>query len=404
MKWWMPLLFLLFLAGEAFFAAAEISLISLGEAGLEKLSRLKPPARLGYLLFKDPERLLTTTLLGLNLCVIANGVFTTGFLLEAFPRYGAWMALLGLPPLMLLLGQIVPKNVAREKAALLAPYLSPPLYLFSRLLFPLIWVVSWTVKKTFETLGLSSKPLPSMMREELRGLILSGEGLEPEERRMLERWFEFSAKTLGQVMIPLIRVKVVPERAKVEEALKILAQFGFSRLPVFRERVYNLIGVVWAQDLLDAPSEALVAAYVRPVLYLPELKSAAETLSEMQKSGEDYAVVVDEYGAAVGIVTLEDLAEEILGEFWDELEREGRAYLCLGPQHYRVKAHLEIENARELGLEIPPGDYETVGGLVLKLAGRIPKAGETFRYGDWEIRVLKATSMAVEELEFKKVS
>lgn len=404
MKLISSLLFIIFLLGEAFFAAAEIALISVGEAWLHKTARENFGARVALILLKDPERLLATTLLGLNLCVIANGVFTTGFLIELFPQHGAFVALLGLPPVMLLFGQIIPKNLAREKAETLAPILAPPLYLTSRLLFPLIFVVSKLVRKTLENLGLSERPIPSMIREELKGLLVSGEELEPMEKAALARLFEFSGKTVGQVMVPLVRLKMLPERARVEEALRIFAHYGFSRIPVFRGRVYNIIGAVRAQDLLDAPKDGLLSAYIQKVPYIPEFKPAAETLSEMQKSGEDFAVVVDEYGAAVGIVTLEDLVEEILGDFWDELEMELKPFIKLGSGHFLVKAFMEIEKAREIGIELPPGEYETVGGFVLKMAGRIPKTGEKFQYRDWEIRVRKATPMGVEELEFVKIS
>ncbi len=400
MKLLASLVFLTLLLGEAFFAAAEIAILSAGEARLAVLARKHLGARLALSLLREPEKLLTTTLLGLNLCVIANGVFTTGFLLELFPRYGPLVAFLGLPPAMLLLGQIIPKNLARARATTLAPLLAPPLYLISRLLFPLVWLVSSLVRKTFEVLGLSEKPLPRILREELKGLLATEDHLEPMEKRALTRLFEFAEKTVDQVMVPLIRLRMLPETARVEEALRIFAHHGFSRIPVFRTRVYNLIGVVRAQDLLDAPPESPLSAYVRPVKYLPEFKPAAEALSEMQKSGEDYAVVVDEYGAAIGIVTLEDLMEEVLGDFLDELERDLTPYRKLGEGHFLVKAFMEVEKAREIGLEIPEGEYETVGGFVLKLAGRIPRTGESLRYGDWEIRVRRATPMAVEELEF----
>ncbi len=396
-------LFVLFLIGEAFFAAAEISLISVGEATLKKQAQKHIGARLALLLLKDPERLLSTTLLGLNLCVIANGVLTTGFLIELFPTYGAVLSMLILPPVMLLFGQIVPKNIARERSEKVALLLAPPLYLFSKAFLPVTFVVSRVVKKTVEGLGAGQKPLPSMIREELKGLFLSEENLEPIERRAFCRLFEFSGKTVGQVMVPLIQVKALPERAKVEEALRIFARYGFARIPVFRTRIYNMTGVVRAQDLLDAPKEALLSAYVRKVPYVPEMKPATEMLSEMQKSGEDFAIVVDEYGAAVGILTLEDLIEEILGEFWDELEMELKPYIQIKEGHYLIKAHTEVEKVQELGIDIPSGDYETVGGFVLKLCGRIPSSGETFRYGNWEIRVKKASPMAVEELEFVRV-
>jgi len=400
MKLVAALVFLLFLIGEAFFAAAEIAILSAGEARLGVLARKHLGARLALSLLQEPERLLTTTLLGLNLSVIANGVFTTGFLLEIFPEKGAFMALLGLPPVMLLFGQIIPKNVARARAGTLAPVLAPPLYLVSKLLLPLVWVVSTLVRRTFLLLGLSEKPLPGLLREELKGLLTAEDQLEPIEKKALARLFEFAEKTVDQVMVPLVRLRTLPETARVEEAVRIFAHYGFSRLPVFRNRIYRVIGVVKAQDLLDAPQEKPISAYVRPVKYLPEFKPASEALSEMQKTGEDYAVVVDEYGAAIGIVTLEDLMEEILGDFLDELERDLTPYRRLPNGGFLVKAFMEVEKAREIGLPIPEGEYETVGGFVLKLARRIPRPGEVLRWNGWEIRVRRATPMAVEELEF----
>ncbi|QJA06601.1 HlyC/CorC family transporter [Thermosulfurimonas marina] len=396
------LVFLGLLAGEAFFAAAEIALLSAGKAGLRSLARRHLGARVGLLLLEDPEKLLTTTLLGLNLCVIANGVFTTSLLLEIFPEHGGLLALVGLPPTMLLFGQIIPKNLARARALTLAPLLAPPLYIFSRILYPLVLPISALARRTVEGLGSPKHTVPTYVREELKGLLATEKSLEPLERKALERLFSFAEKTVDQVMVPLVRVKMLPEEARVEEALRIFAHYGFSRIPIFRGRVYRIVGVVYAQDLLDAPAEGRLSAYVRPVRYLPEFKPAAEALSEMQKSGEDYAVVVDEYGAAIGILTLEDLMEEILGDFLDELEQEVKPYLKLGEGHFLLKAFTEVETAREVGLEIPEGEYETVGGFVLKLAGRIPRPGEVFHFGDWEIRVRRATPTALEELEFIK--
>lgn len=404
MKLLASLVFLFLLLGEAFFAATEIAILSAERVHLENLSRRHLGARLALELLRQPERLLTTTLLGLNLCVIANGVFTTGFLLEIFPRHGPWMALLGLPPVMLLFGQIIPKNVARARAATLAPLLAPPLYLLSRLLLPLVWVVSGLLNRTFRAFGLSERPLPRILREELKGLITSEEQLEPLEKKVLSRLFEFTEKTVDQVMVPLVRVKMLPEEAPVEEALRILARYGFSRLPVYRHRVYKVVGIVRAQELLDAPLEAPLGSYLRPVRYLPEFKPASEALSEMQRSGEDFAVVVDEYGAAIGILTLEDLMEEVLGDFLDERESEPPAYRKLEEGRYLVKAFLEVEAARDLGIDLPEGDYETVGGFLLKLAGRIPRPGEKFRYRNWEIIVRRTTPMAIEELEFRRLS
>jgi CBS domain containing-hemolysin-like protein len=212
---------------------------------------------------------------------------------------------------------------------------------------------------------------------------------------------DFSKKTAAQVMIPLLWVKAVEEFATVREALKIFVQSGFSRLLVYREERFQIVGVLLAMDLLGVEDQQKpVQTYMREVSFVPEFKPAAELLAEMQKAGQTLSVVVNEYGQAIGIVTIEDLVEEVLGEFWDEFDQKLVPYVKLAENHYLVKAWLEVERANEeLGLAIPPGDYETVGGFILKLAGRIPRVGEVFEHGPVRFQIRRATKTGIDELE-----
>ena len=397
---WGLLTFLALLLAEAFFAGAEIALVAANESHLKRLSRQSFGARLALKLLSDPEWLLTTTLLGLNLSVIGNSVLTTGFLMEVFPGFGGVLAVFILPPLMLLFGQMIPKSFAQQKADFLAPKIAPLIYLVSRVLFPLIWLVAGLISLVTKREG-EERRLPAVTREEIRLLVCSEEVLDPHERRLITRLIDFSHKTAAQVMIPLIWVKSLEEFATVEEALKLFAHSGHSRLLIYREHPYHIVGFLLAKDLLGVKEKnAPVRRFMREVSYVPEFKPAAELLAEMQKSGQTICVVVNEYGQAVGIVTIEDLVEEVLGEFWDEFDQKLVPYVKLSENHYLVKAWLEVERANEeLGLNIPPGDYETVGGFVMKIARRIPQVGEVIEYDGLKIQVRRASKMGLDELE-----
>lgn len=393
-------LFLFLLLLESFFAGAEIALVAADETILKRFSRKSLGARIALRLLSDPEWLLTSTLLGLNLSVIGNSVFTTGFLLDLFPHYGGLIAALGLPPLMLLFGQIIPKSFAQQQANRLAPKVAPIIFLFSRIFYPLIWVISRLIT-VFTKPEAEGRRLPAITREEIRLLVSSEEALDPSERRLIERLLDFSHKTAAQVMIPLVRVRGIEETASVKEALETFARTGFSRLLVYRKHLDHIVGVLLAMDLLDIlPGKQPVRSFMREVEYVPELKPAAELLAEMQKEGRTLCVVVNEYGQASGIITIEDLVEEILGEFWDEFDQKLVPYMKLSENHFLVKAWLEVERARdELGLDIPPGDYETIGGFVLKLAGRIPRVGERLTYENIQFQIRRASKMGLDELE-----
>ncbi len=398
---WLPglLTFLFLLAAEAFFAGAEIALIAADEAKLKKMARQSFGARLALKLLNNPEWLLTTTLLGLNLSVIGNSVLTTGFLIELFPHFGGMIAVFSLPPLMLLFGQMIPKSFAQQKAEALAPKVAPLIYLVSRVFFPLIWSIAGLISLVTKKEG---RPrLPSVTREEIRMLVCSEEVLDPNEKRLISRLIDFSQKTAAQVMIPLIWVKSVEEFERVGEALRLFVHSGHSRLLVFREHPYQIIGFLLAKDLLGIKDQqAPVRRFMREVSYVPEFKPAAELMAEMQKEGQTICVVVNEYGQAVGIVTIEDLVEEVLGEFWDEFDQKLVPYVKLSENHFLVKAWLEIERANEeLGLHIPPGDYETIGGFIMKLTRRIPKAGEIIEWDGLKIQVRRASKMGLDELE-----
>jgi CBS domain containing-hemolysin-like protein len=244
---------------------------------------------------------------------------------------------------------------------------------------------------------------PLVTREELQ-LLLREEGGQSDintlELEMIRRIFRFSATRVKEVMIPLVDVVALEETCSVEEAIASVRQENFSRYPVYRDRVDNIVGILYSFDLLGAKGEGkTIQPFIRPISFFPETKPVDELLLEMQRNQETLAAVVDEYGGAVGIVTVEDILEEVVGEIEDEYDVRPPPYRRVGPKKFWVNARMEIDHLNEsLKLGLPKGDYETLGGFVLERLGRVPLVGEVFRYKKMLFEVLKSDEKSVLEV------
>jgi len=223
----------------------------------------------------------------------------------------------------------------------------------------------------------------------------------PAESRMISRIFRFSRAEARKAMVPLVRVDAIPQDASLSAAIETVRRVGFSRLPVFSHRITDLVGVVHVFDLLEAPNLSHpVAEVMRPVSYFPESMPLDEVLLALQRTGENLAVIVDEYGGAAGIITMEDLLEEVVGEIEDEHDREEEIARVVNPNTLAVVARAPIAELNErYGLHLPEGDeYASIGGFVLERLGHIPKPGEQLNAGGITITVTRSDLRAVREV------
>lgn len=400
------LIFIPFLLLEAFFSGSEIALISANRRRLqERAEQGHRGAALALRLLKTPERLVASTLLGSNLAEISNTILVTAFLIETMGQAGELLAGLMLPPLILILAEITPKSIGRQHADSLAQRLAPFLWAVSWIIYPVTLLFAGLSRAIlFLTGSRHPSQLPFISREDLH-LVVQKSGpevdLETPERRIIHRILQFSLRSVKEVMVPLVRVAAVPDTLTVAQALEEFRTTRFSRLPVYHRRIDNLIGVLHAFDLLG--EEALdrsVRAYMRPVKYVPELKKIDRLLAEMQRQAVHLASVVDEYGGTVGIVTIEDLLEEIVGEIADEFDQEVSPYKKLEEGHYLINARMEIGALNEaLHLGLPPGDYETLAGFLIGQLGDLPRPGEHIQFRNLRFTVLQADSRALKEVE-----
>lgn len=400
------ILFFLLLAIEGMFAGGEISLVSANHRRLQHLANQgQRGAQVAVKLLEVPERLFATTLVGSNLAETLNVVLMSALLIEHFGSRGEVAAMVLLPPLILILAELLPKSLARQSPTRFAPRFSLGLWLASRLLFPLIWLFSFFSRTALRLTGTrKAASVPFVTREELQMVVQAGEeevDLNTEERRIIHRILDFSRTRVKEVMIPLIEVVAVPETYLVSQALETFRRSHYSRLPVYRQRIDNIIGLIHSFDLLgERDLNQGIRKFIHPAHFVPEQKRADRLLQEMQQLGIHLVVVVDEYGGAVGIVALEDLLEEIVGEIADEFDQEAKPYKKLRPGVYLVNARMELEALREkLGLELPPGDYHTLGGFLIHYTGDLPRIGERIRYHNWTFVIRNADLRSLKEVE-----
>ncbi len=400
------LLFLIFLILEGFFTCSEIALVSADHRELQHLAdngdrRAHWAARL--LLF--PEKLFATTLLGSNLAETVNTVLISALLIDLYGPKGEAAAMVLLPPIIILFAEILPKSIGRLRPTRTARRVSFVVWLASWILAPVTWIFALLSRLALRLTGSRGTSLvPFVTREELQLVVRAGGAevdLETEERMIIQRILHFSQTLVRDAMIPLIEVVAVPETYLVSQALDEFRRSRFSRLPVYRRRIDNIIGVLHSFDLLGEPQVSQsIEKFIHPVRYIPETKRADHLLLEMQQQGIHLAVVVDEYGGAVGIVTLEDLLEEVVGEISDEFDREVNQYKQLREGVYLVNARMEIEALNEiLHLNLPTGSYTTLGGFLIKQVGDIPRVGEHIRFRNLLFIIRHADLRAIKEVE-----
>jgi CBS domain containing-hemolysin-like protein len=393
----------LFSGGEIALIASDIHLIrkksAAGSKSAERTLRL----------LENPEWFLATCLTGTDICIITSTALATTLCISQFGlARGEVVAVLVMVPLLLIFGEIIPKSIYQQNPERTAMRISWLVWFFSWILYPLVYIISRISKgAVFLMMGVSGgRPHPYITRDGLKFLLMDrGQkgDVKTSEQEMIRRVIDFSKATAGQIMVPLSNVVALEAQTPLAEAARIIDERGFSRIPVYRGQIINMIGIVSAFDVLKslpADSTQAVEKYLRPtVFYVPESKEADDLLFEMQKTGEYMAVIVDEYGGAVGVLTIEDILEEIVGEIEDEYDKGEKAYKAVGPGRYLVNARIGVERLKEiLPVEIPPGDYETLGGFLLHRMGRIPRRGETLNMGSVTFFIEDADLKSIREV------
>ncbi|WP_129337915.1 hemolysin family protein [Cellulomonas endophytica] len=389
-------LVVLFILVGGVFAGTELALVSLRESQLRGLEREGGRGAKVASVARDPNRFLAAVQIGVTVAGFFSAAYGASTLA---PDLAPALVALGLPEglaqtvalvlltllvafLSLVLGELVPKRIALQRAASLAKLVGPPLDRFAQAMRPVIWLLSRSTDAVVRLVGGDpSARSEEMTNEELRDIVESHRALPEHERRIVSDVFDASERTVVEVMRPRGEVVFLPAGRTVGEARAELASLPHSRYPVTGEDFDDVLGFLHVRDLLgDGRGDAPVTTLLRPILAVPATSRVLTTMATMRRQGVHIAVVVDEYGGTDGIVTLEDLVEELVGEIRDEYDDE---VAPVSRTTGSVDAGLSIEDfAERTGVTLPEGPYETAAGFVLALLGRLARPGDAVTLED----------------------
>jgi putative hemolysin len=381
-------------AASAFFSGSEAALISLSRIHARAMvERGVKGADAVVRLLEDRNRFLTSILIGNTVVLLAADSLATLLFIQAdIPHAAIWSTLV-MTVFLLLFGEIIPKQVAVANHERWAVRLAPVLDRIAWIMTPVNSAFLFATNGIVRLFGVS--PIargPFVTEDDIRNLINVGveqNVLEEEEREMIHSIIQFGDTIVREVMTPRLDMVTVEVRASARRALELIIKEGYSKLPVYQDSIDDVVGVIHDRELLVALAAGSLANtrlrdLMRPSVLVPESKRVSELLREMQRNKFSLAVVVDEYGGTAGLVTMEDLLEEIVGEIRDEHdEGEEEPIRIVSDDEAVIDAGTNIEdvNAR-LGLHLPHEDFETIGGLTVGLFGRLPQEGEEIDAGD----------------------
>jgi len=312
--------FFLFL--QALFAGSEIALISCDKAVIKLLADSgSKRAKMVLDSFVDIEKFISTTLVGINLSLITSTVILTFYIHNNYGKGSELYTVLILSPLIVIFGQVVPKAVFQKRRNSIILWAIYPVWFASKIFYPILLVVNVFTKKILNLIGKTENTF--ITREELINVIEGDKSMPitDNKKRIIKRIFRFSETTADEIMIPLVNVLALDENATVKEAIDMINETGHSRIPIYSERIDNITGVLHSFFILGAEPSDKIKKYAQPPYFVPDSKKVDELMDEMKRGKGGMAIVVDEYGGAIGAVTLEDILEEVVGEIEDEYDK-----------------------------------------------------------------------------------
>ena len=420
---WINLLVVLFfvLLG-GFFAAAELALVSLRENQVQRLAESSRRGRRLASLTADPNRFLAAVQVGVTLAGFVSAGFgaaqiapelaqplISAGLAEGVAQTLAFVAITVLIAyLSLVLGELVPKRIALQRVEKVALFAAAPIDFIARLFRPFIVALSFSTNLIVRIFGIDpTAGKESISGEELRDLVAGHEELSEDERNLIDDVFEAGERELREVMLPRTEVDFLDSRLPVADAVRRVVDQPHSRYPVIRGSADDVVGFVHIRDILDPDASnrgEYVSQMCRPVVAFPGSKVVLETLTEMRRDRHHLAIVQDEYGGTAGIVTMEDLVEELIGDIKDEYDVDAM------PRQPRVLGQVVIDGLLNLedfedetGVVLPDGPYETVAGFLVAALTRLPVVGDTVVEGDNEFRVVELDGRRISRVSVTSV-
>ena len=400
------LIFLLFLSGffsgseTAFMAVNRVKIRQMANKGDEKAHKVD-------ILLRDETKLLTTILIGNNLVNIAASSIATSIAISIFGSKGVGIATFFVTLIILVFGEITPKSMGNSQSVKYSKLVAPYLYWMQKLCSPVVIFFSWLIKVVVGEDKLISSALLS--EEEIRRFVNVGEEegvIKEVEKEMIQSVFDFDDTQVREVMVPRIDMVCVERRSEIEDIVKLAVEKGHSRIPVYEEVIDDIVGLIYVKDLLslllEEQEDVNLDDFIKPIYFIPETKQINKLLTEMKKRKEHMAIVLDEYGGTAGLITIEDLLEEIVGDIQDEFDLEPKMVEFVNDNEIIVDARIDIDEINEILSEplLEEKDFETVSGFVLHYLGYLPGEGEKIKLDGLTIIVEKISEHRIEKIRF----
>jgi putative hemolysin len=398
-------LVLLLVVINAAFAGSEVALISLREGQLRRLEQEDGTGPLVARLARDPNQFLSTIQIGITLAgFLASAaaavslaeplVRLLGFLGRAAEPVAVVLVTVVLTYVTLVVGELAPKRIALQRSEGWARRAARPLRVVSIVTRPAVWLLSQSTDLLVRLAGADPRrQREEVTEEEVRDMIATGGAFRPDQRRILAEAIEIAERRLSDVLVPRRDVVALPEDTPVPEAVRVLVGATHGRAPVYRGDLDDVLGLVTLRDLVGA--EGRVADCVRPVVALPESMGVLDALRRLQAEHEQLAIVLNEYGGTEGIVTVEDLLEELVGELYDEFDPDSRDVQPQPDGSIVLPGRFPVHDLPDLGVSLPEGPYATVAGLILDRLGRLPAEGGAVDVDRWRLEVLEVERRAI---------
>ncbi len=381
---------------SAFFSGSEIAIFSANKLRIRTMAEEgNKNAKILQSLLSCPNRLISTILIGNNIVNITATAVGTSLAIQFFGIAGVGIATATMTLFILIFAEVTPKAIAAENCDKISLFLAKPLFFFIYLFFPLSSIFTMFSNYLIRFLGGKiKKDRVLVTEEEIKMLVAMGaeEGtIQKQEKEMIHSIFEFGDKTAKDIMQPRTYMKAINANLCLDEALKVILSTHYSRLPVYEENIDHIIGITNSKDLIAKIRECKKNGYketslrdiIRPSYIIPSSKKLDSLLRDMQKERVHMAIVVDEYGGTVGLVTLEDILEEIVGDILDETDVVESNLQIINEKNILVEAKTSIEDVNEaLHLSFPSHNFNSLGGLILDSLGKIPQPGEKIEIGN----------------------
>ena len=430
------LIVLIILIGiNAFFASTEIAFISLNDAKIEKQAKEgNRKAKKIRKMLKEPSRFLATIQIGITLAGFLSSAFAAdAFASELAPILEDWLPIginiwnniaivlitFVLSYFSLVFGELVPKRVAMKNPEKVAFGTIGVVRFVYTITAPFVKILTWSTNVVSKVFGVTASDEDVVTEEEIRMMVDVGEekgSIEEEEKELINNVFEFNDKVASEVMIHRKEIYAIDVKSDIGEILSDLKEYKYSRIPVYEENIDNIVGMLYIKDLLAyayLKKEAKIKKIMREVYFVSENKPINELFKELQKNKHQIAIVLDEYGGTAGLITMEDIIEELVGNIFDEYDDEEPDFKELDDNTYLISGSVSIFDLRRiLDIEdIPEGDYDTLSGYLIELLGRIPEDDEkpeietekvTYKIEDYEDRRIlwvKACKTQIVELD-----